>query len=246
MAEDTTMRNDSTPIKLSRRTALAAGVGAVASFAAADEPGGLGPGFPIQGIDVSRWQGEVDFRKVAEAGIAFCFCKATEGLEHVDPKFTANWPAIAAAGLIRGAYHYGWPGADATGQADFVFDTVKPTTGDLPIVLDLEKDDGLPPAAVRTWTEVFVKRLRERLGAPPIIYTGFYFWRDEAGDGDALGCPLWLPAYVDDPARFVPKAWAHWSFWQYTSKGSVPGIKGNVDRDAWHGDRAALEALQLA
>jgi GH25 family lysozyme M1 (1,4-beta-N-acetylmuramidase) len=214
MAEDTTMRNDSTPIKLSRRTALAAGVGAVASFAAADEPGGLGPGFPIQGIDVSRWQGEVDFRKVAEAGIAFCFCKATEGLEHVDPKFTANWPAIAAAGLIRGAYHYGRPGADATGQADFVFDTVKP--------------------------------LRERLGAPPIIYTGFYFWRDEAGDGDALGCPLWLPAYVDDPARFVPKAWAHWSFWQYTSKGSVPGIKGNVDRDAWHGDRAALEALRLA
>lgn len=233
-------------MQVSRRSMLTAATGAVAAAAAADGKRAGGTDHPIQGIDVSRWQGQVDFALVAAAGVSFCFCKATEGLQHVDPRFAANWPAIAAARLIRGAYHFARPGTDAADQADFVFDTVRPEAGDLPIVLDLEKDDGLPPAAVRAWTETFVARLRKRLGVPPIIYTGFYFWRDEAGDGDALDCPLWLAAYVDDPARYVPAAWERWSFWQYTSKGSVPGIQGDVDRDAWHGDRAALEALRLA
>ncbi len=231
---------------LSRRTLLASGLASVTGLAVATETSARGGTFPIQGIDVSRWQQDVDFVKVAEAGIEFCFCKATEGLTHVDARFAVNWPAIAAAGLIRGAYHFGRPGSDAAGQADFVFDTVRPVSGDLPIVLDLEKDDGLKPPEVRAWTEAFVTRLRERMGAPPIIYTGLYFWRDEAGDGAALDCPLWLAAYVDDPEKYVPKAWEQWSFWQYTSKGAVPGVRGNVDRDAWHGDRASLDAARLA
>lgn len=232
---------------ITRRTLLASGLAAAAGAAAAEEkPGSPGPTFPIQGIDVSRWQREVDFAKAAASGITFCFCKATEGLAHVDPRFAANWPALAEAGLIRGAYHFGRPAADAAGQADFFFDTVRPATGDLPLVLDLEKDDGLAPRDVRAWTVAFVERLRERMGAPPIIYTGLYFWRDEAGDGAALDCPLWLAAYVETPEKYVPKAWERWSFWQYTSKGSVPGVRGNVDRDAWHGDRASLDALRLA
>lgn len=227
-----------------RRAVLAAGLAAAGGAGVAAERSDA-TSHELQGIDVSRWQREVDFARVAEAGISFCFCKATEGLAHVDPMFAANWPAMASVGLVRGAYHFGRPAADAAGQADFVFETVRPAAGDLPLVLDLERDDGLPPAAVRTWTQAFVKRLRDRMGRPPIIYTGFFFWRDKAGDGDALGCPLWLAAYVDDPATLVPRAWDHWSFWQYTSRGTVPGVRGHVDRDAWHGDRAALEALRL-
>ncbi len=227
-----------------RRTLLAAGLAAARGVAAAAERLDA-TSHEIQGIDVSRWQREIDFARVADAGITFCFCKATEGLAHVDPRFAANWPAMAAAGLVRGAYHFGRPGADAARQADFLFDTVRPARGDLPLVLDLEKDDGLPPADVRAWTEAFVARLRDRMDRPPIIYAGLYFWRDKAGDGDALGCPLWLAAYVDDPAQYVPRAWDHWSFWQYTSKGSVPGVRGHVDRDAWHGDRGSLDALRL-
>lgn len=228
-----------------RRSVLAAGLAAAGGIVTAAERLDA-TDHEIQGIDVSRWQREIDFTRVSKAGITFCFCKATEGLTHVDPRFAANWAAMAAAGLVRGAYHFGRPGADATGQADFVFETVRPAAGDLPLVLDLEQDDGLTPTDVRAWTEAFVTRIRDRMGRPPIIYTGFFFWRDKAGDGDALGCPLWLAAYVDDPAKFVPRAWGHWSFWQYTSKGSVPGVRGHVDRDAWHGDRATLDALRLA
>jgi GH25 family lysozyme M1 (1,4-beta-N-acetylmuramidase) len=233
------------PTGLSRRTLLGAGLTTLAGGAAAAEPPAGGGSFPIQGIDVSRWQREIDVTRVAAAGIEFCFCKATEGLAHVDRTFAATWPALAEAGLLRGGYHFGRPGVDAAKQADFVYDTVRPATGDLPIVLDLEQDDGRSPREVRAWTETFVTRLRTRMGAPPIIYTGLYFWRDKAGDGDALGCPLWLAAYVDDPAKYVPRCWDDWSFWQYTSKGSVPGVRGHVDRDAWHGDRAALDALRL-
>jgi lysozyme len=231
-------------VQPTRRTLLAAGLAAAGGVAAAAERLDA-TSHEIQGIDVSRWQREIDFARVADAGITFCFCKATEGLAHVDPRFAANWPAMAAAGLVRGAYHFGRPGADAARQADFLFDTVRPARGDLPLVLDLEKDDGLPPADVRAWTEAFVARLRDRMDRPPIIYAGLYFWRDKAGDGDALGCPLWLAAYVDDPTQYVPRTWDHWSFWQYTSKGSVPGVRGHVDRDAWHGDRASLDALRL-
>lgn len=240
------MSRDGVSTALSRRTLLAASCASLTGGALTAETPARGPSFTIQGIDVSRWQQDVDFTEVAAAGVEFCFCKATEGLAHVDPKFAANWPAIAAAGLVRGAYHFGRPAGDAAGQADFVFDTVRPGSGDLPIVLDLEKDDGLKPLEVRAWTEAFVARLRKRMGAPPIIYTGFYFWRDEAGNGGALDCPLWLAAYVDEPSKYVPKAWERWSFWQYTSKGSVPGVRGNVDRDAWHGDRSTLDALRLA
>lgn len=231
---------------VSRRTALASGLASATSVVLGDARTTSGESFPVQGIDVSRWQQEIDFGQVAEAGISFCWCKATEGLGHVDSRFAFNWGAIREAGMIRGAYHFGRPGSDSVAQADFVFDTVRPATGDLPIVLDLEKDDGLTPRDVRAWTESFVGRLRERMGIPPIIYTGFYFWRDVAGDGDAIDCPLWLAAYVEDPAKYVPKAWSHWSFWQYTSKGSVAGVRGNVDRDAWHADEAALHALRLA
>lgn len=236
---------------LSRRAVLTSGLAGTAGLAAdrapaADKsPAAAGPSFAIQGIDVSHWQREVDFGQVADAGVTFCFCKATEGLTFIDPRFAVNWPAMKAAGLLRGAYHFGRPAADPRAQADFVHDTVRPTTGDLPLVLDLEQDDGVEPAAVRAWTEAFVARLRELLGVPPIIYTGLYFWRDKADDGDALDCPLWLPAYVEDPAKYVPQAWSHWTFWQYTSKGSVAGVRGNVDRDAWHGDRTALDALRL-
>jgi lysozyme len=131
-------------------------------------------------------------------------------------------------------------------QANKFCDVVRPTTGDLQMALDLEVTDGKSPSQVRAWVVTFINRIQARTGRPGIIYTGFYFWRDRAGNGSNLNCPLWLAAYVSDPTPYVPAAWSTWSFWQYTDRGSVPGVSGNVDRDAWNGTVAGLNRLRLA
>jgi lysozyme len=152
---------------------------------------------------------------------------------------------MKSAGLIRGAYHFGRPGSDPTTQANRFVNVVKPVSGDLQLVLDIEATDGKTPSQVRSWIVTFINRVKTLTGRPGIIYTGFYFWRDSAGNGSNLNCPLWLAAYVSNPAAYVPAAWSTWSFWQYTSSGSVSGVSGNVDRDAWNGSLSGLNSLRL-
>ena len=233
---------------LSRRRFLkaaglgAAGAGVLGTVAALADDGTT---YALQGIDISHWQGSINWTSVKNSGKRFAFCKATEGTDFTDPTFATNYSAIRAAGLLRGAYHMGRPAVDAVAQADFLYDTVQPTSGDLPMVLDLEKTDSLTPTAVRAWVVSFVNRLTSRMGRAPIIYTGFFFWRDSAGNGSNLGCPLWLAAWNSTPQSFVPAAWSTFSFWQYTSTGSVSGISGNVDRDACNLSKTGLNNLRL-
>ncbi len=229
-----------------RRQFLGAAAASAAGLAATVRPTlAAGTDYSVQGVDVSHYQGTINWSSVKASGKAFAFCKATEGTTYTDPNFASYWAGMKSVGLIRGAYHFGRPGSDPTVQADHFVNTVAPVNGDLQLVLDLETSDGKTPSQVRSWTVTFLNRVQARTGRPGIIYTGFYFWRDSAGNGSNLNCPLWLAAYVSDPAPYVPAAWGTWSFWQYTSFGSVPGVSGNVDRDAWNGSLAALNNLRL-
>ncbi|HEX4612465.1 MAG TPA: glycoside hydrolase family 25 protein [Urbifossiella sp.] len=204
-----------------------------------------GTSFAIQGIDVSHYQGSINWTSVKNSGKSFAFIKATEGTTYTDPTFATNWAGAKAAGLIRGAYHFAHPGTDPVAQANFFCNTVHPTTGDLQMMLDLEATDGKTPSQVRSWTVSFINQIVSRTGRPGIIYTGFYFWRDSAGNGSNLNCPLNLAAYVTDPNDYVPAAWSYFTFWQYTSSGTCPGVSGNVDRDAFNGSTSGLNALRL-
>jgi lysozyme len=201
----------------------------------------------LRGIDVSHWQGTINWTSVKDAGYTFAFCKATEGLTFKDPRFAANWSGMKAVGLIRGAYHFGRPGKDPVAQADFFVNTVRPVSGDLQLVLDLEATDGKTPAQVWAWTQAFHGRVKSRTGRPGIIYTGYYFWRDSVGNPtNNLNCPLWLAYWgTGNPDDFVPQAWSKWSFWQYSSTGSVPGISGNVDLDNFSSSLETLKKLTL-
>ncbi len=219
-----------------------AGAGVLGTAAAALA---AGTDYAIQGIDVASYQGYPNWTSVKNSGKTFAFTKATEGTTYTNPYFATNWARIKSAGLIRGAYHFGHPGTDAVAQADYFINTVQPTSGDLQMMLDLEVTDGMSSSQVRSWTVAFINRIQSRTGRPGIIYTGFYFWRDSAGNGSNLNCPLFLAAYVNDPTPYVPAAWSTWSFWQYTSSGSVPGVSGNVDRDAWNGSLSGLNSLRL-
>src|SRR6185369_16638343 len=85
----------------------------------------------VLGLDVSHYQGTVDWSSVARQGYRFAFIKATEGLSEIDPQFSANWPDAKAAGLIRGAYHYYDSGSDPRQQAEHFLNTVWPDGGSL-------------------------------------------------------------------------------------------------------------------
>src|SRR5262249_12711557 len=173
------------------------------------------------------------------------FCKATEGTTFTDSSFSSNWSAMKNVGLIRGAYNFGRPGTDPVAQANHYLSVVNPVSGDLQMMLDMEVTDGKSPSQVRAWIVAYINRIKAVTGRPGIIYTGFYFWRDSAGNGSNLDCPLFLAAYVSNPSNYVPAAWPFYTFWQYTSSGTCPGVSGNVDRDAFNGSLTGLNNLRL-
>jgi lysozyme len=205
-----------------------------------------GSSYAIQGIDAASYQGNVNWGSVKSSGRTFGFEKATEGTTYTNPYFAYNWSHMKSAGIIRGAYHYGHPGTSATAQANYFVSKVSPVSGDLQMMLDIEVTDGVGPSGVWSWIQTFIARIKTLTGRPGIIYTGYYFWRDSVGNPkNNLNCPLFLAAYVSNPAPYVPPAWPFFTFWQYSDTGRVPGVSGNVDLDAFNGSLSGLNALRL-
>jgi GH25 family lysozyme M1 (1,4-beta-N-acetylmuramidase) len=192
------------------------------------------------GTDVSHWDGTINWDTVANSGIVFSFVKATEGTSYRDPRFAFNWSEMSRVGVFRGAYHFARPGTNAVSQARFFYNTVNPTSSDLLLSLDLEVTDGLSSAQVWSWTQSFVAEIQNLTGASPILYTSLSFWSSHVGNPtDNLGCPLWIAHWnVNWPQ--VPRAWSDWTFWQYTSNGSVPGIPSRADLDTFNGPSSDL------
>ena len=207
---------------------------------------GSGTEAALKGIDVSNYQGTINWASVKKAGYTFAFAKATEGTTFTDRYFAANWQGMKKAGIIPGAYHFGHPGTDAVAQAKYFVNTVKAAygglSGGLQLALDLETTDGQTPAQVKAWVATFCNEIKTLTGKPGIIYTGFYFWRDDAGNSTSnYDCPLWIASYTSSPT--IPVAWTYYTFWQYSDSGSVSGISGNVDLDTFNGTLTNLKAL---
>lgn len=195
-----------------------------------------------RGVDVSRWQGSVDWKAVKASGVDFAIVKATEGLDFVDPAFTpARVHEMHAAGLMVSMYHFArpQPGRTGTQEAEHFLSTVKKAgygqRGDLPLVLDLESTK-LGKQDTLNFARAFAAAVRSGTGRSPFIYTFPSFWIDTLGDPlDDLGCPLWIAHYgVKSPT--VPRAWSFWSLWQTTDRGRVPGIGGAVDLNTYRRD----------
>jgi lysozyme len=192
----------------------------------------------LPGIDVSHWQGLINWDAVRNAGIRFAFAKATEGTGFVDSRFSRNLSEMRRVGIVRGAYHFGHPNVSAAAQAQHFVNVVRNANGGtvrgvLQLCLDLEVTDGRTPAQVWAWTQNFIAEVQRLTGRPGIIYTSPSFWTTRVGNPTSnLNCPLWIAHWgVSSPT--VPRAWSGvgWAFWQYTSTGRVSGVNGNVDRD---------------
>ena len=196
------------------------------------------------GVDVSYYQGNVDWARVRASGVAFAYVRVSDGEAFKDPKFARNWSGTQAAGVIRGAYQFFRPAQDAAAQADILIHAIGAyTPGDLPPVLDVEATGGLSAKTIATRIKTWSDRVTAALGVQPIIYTGKYFWRDQVGGSKAFdAAPLWIAQYTSK-CPDLPSPWTRWAIWQSSAKGRVDGISGNVDLDKFNGSLAQLQAF---
>jgi lysozyme len=206
-----------------------------------------GSGSTVPGIDVSYYQGTINWASVKAAGKVFAIARVSHGTGTVDTQFATNWPAMKQAGIIRGLYQYFEPADSALAQAQLLVSKLNAAggleDGDLPPVLDLEKMGTLSSSQILTAVSTWMTHVKSALGRKPILYTGSYFW-DDHGLGTAwASTPLWTAHYTTAACPLVPNAWSSWVIWQHTDKGSVSGITGDVDLDRFNGTAAELTAF---
>jgi lysozyme len=202
-------------------------------------------GTKVVGIDVSEYQDQIDWTLVdtldRKFPIQFVFIRATVGNDRVDKAFEENWLGSKKNNLIRGAYHYYRPNENSLEQAALFIKTVRLQKGDLPPVLDIERLAETQSMArlkigLRRWLEAVEAHYKVK----PIIYTGEKYYDDFLKEefSDYL---FWIANYN----FYREKIEEDWLFWQFTEKGSVPGIKGNVDVNIYNGDFQQLQFITL-
>jgi lysozyme len=199
----------------------------------------------LDGIDVSYHQGPIDWQQVKASGRQFAFVRATAGTLTADTAYWTNLSGARVAGVAVGSYHYANPDTalnDASNEATWFLRNASVASGDLIPVLDLEVSNGLDPASLTAWAQTWLAQVSATTGVRPIIYTNPNFWSSSMADTDWFarnGYPvLWIAHWTTATAPTVPAGgWggSGWTFWQYSSEGSVPGISGPVDVDRFNG-----------
>jgi lysozyme len=197
--------------------------------------------FSIKGIDVSRYQGNINWTQVKQAGIRFAFIKATEGTDYVDPNFAANWREAKEKGVARGAYHFFRPAQDGKTQAEHFLKHLDFAKGDLPPVLDLEVTDDVNATAIRREALEWLETVEKATGKRPLVYTLPHYARSYL-DGKLAKYPLWV---VDLTFLWPSESpgWESWTFWQHSHRGRIKGIEGDVDLNVFGGTEVEFREL---
>lgn len=204
-------------------------------------------------IDLYHGDQVFDFGAVRASGIVGVILKATEGGGFTDPTFGQRVLAARAAGLLVGAYHF-CDGSPISGQTTNFLRAIA-GKGQLLAAIDIEPNGAstikVPQAAM------LAMQLAANFNGWPVAYTGRY-----GPDGNGTGypdpvlsrCPLWVAAYGPQSAMIrriltaigylprLPRGWGSYALWQYTDQGSVPGVRGFVDRSRFNGTEAELRA----
>jgi lysozyme len=199
----------------------------------------------VVGIDVSEYQGKIRWSYVdtleKKYPLRYVLIRATVGNDRVDNQFKRNWLGAKENKMIRGAYHYYRPNENSLEQAELFIKTVKLKKGDLPPVLDIEKlpkEQSLERLKIglRRW----LKTVELHYGVRPIIYTGEKYYDDFLKEefSDYL---FWIANYN----FYREEIQDNWLFWQFTEKGTVPGIDYNVDINIYNGDLQQLQFITV-
>jgi lysozyme len=205
-------------------------------------------GYDIHGIDISHYQGKIDWEVLRNRGmidrcpIRFVMIKATEGTDRIDPNFEDNFAQALEYGFTRGAYHFYSIHSPADRQARFFIENVDLQKGDLPPVLDVESKPKSQSEedfkkSVLEWLNI----VEEHYGVKPIIYTYYKFKMKYLSDAVFDEYPYWIAHYYVDRVEYK----GAWKFWQHTDVGRLPGIKGFVDFNIYNGSYYDLRQLTI-
>ena len=198
--------------------------------------------YDVQGVDVSHYQGIINWQEVGKDNINFAYIKATEGEIFQDTNFCYNWMEIKKTNIVRGAYHFFHPKLSALQQAqNYIFAIEKLENGDLPPVLDVEVTDGASKEIIvnrmKSWLEIIELRLHQK----PIIYTNLkFYYQYILGNFDEY--KIWISRYNETAPQLVSK---QWTFWQYGRNGQVKGISRPVDLNVFIGNTEAFDSLRF-
>lgn len=195
-------------------------------------------GYDIHGIDVSRYQGvvnweEVKYMEVKGIKIGFAFIKATEGTSIVDGQFRRNWTGAEQQDIPKGAYHFFIPSRSAKKQAGNFISMVNLKRGDMPPVLDVEKNRGVSVTEMQKAVKIWLDTVENYYGVKPVIYTNIDFYQKYFQTGFEE-YPLWIAHYLQPDKPRIEKN--KWVFWQHSEQGRVDGIRAPVDFNVFNGD----------
>jgi GH25 family lysozyme M1 (1,4-beta-N-acetylmuramidase) len=206
----------------------------------------------LPGIDISGYQGNINWGAVAPH-IDFVYAKATEGNYYTNPYFYNQYVGPYKAGLIRGSYHFAIPSnSSGQSQARYFIQHGGGWSADgktLPGALDIEYNPygsecyGLTHSEMKAWIQNFVNEYAYKEHVYPVIYSTTDWWTTCTGNATRFHNtdPLWIANYGASGGGPLPGNWGFYTFWQYSSSGSLPG-----DQDVFNGDHNRLKALATA
>lgn len=204
-------------------------------------------GYEIHGIDISHYQGDIDWEELRNAMIEGCplrfiMIKSTEGSSKLDNKFRDNFRQARENGYIRGAYHFWSNKSSARDQAYYFLNKVRLEDGDLPPVLDVEHKPQEQSVEdfqrdILTWLHI----VEDKYHVKPIIYTYYKFKERNLSAPVFDDYPYWIAHYYVDKVEYK----GAWKFWQHTDVGKLPGIKGYVDFNIYNGSFYDMKKLTI-
>lgn len=200
----------------------------------------------VLGVDVSTYQGDIDWPTIESQGIHFAYIKATEGEDYTDDRFEENWTNIDQTDILKGAYMFWCFDEDGEAQADYFISVVPDESGTLPPVIDLElygdySDNPLPKNQVLKNLNKTIEKLQEAYGTNPIIYTNYRTYDMYLSDADDE-----IPIWICDISNNAPTLEGEhdWIFWQFSQRGILDGYTGGpfIDMDLYNGTLRELKS----
>lgn len=201
-------------------------------------------GYQVRGVDVSHYQGEIDWKTLAAQELDFAYIKATEGSSFVDDKFVRNWEEAEETSLLIGAYHFFSFDSAGVTQAEHYIETVGDLSGRLVPVVDVEYYGDKwtnPPVKEDVVRELqnMLDILEEEYGCEPMLYTTYeVYYKYLAEDFEEY--PLWIRNVYFSPNVDMR---GEWTLWQYSDTEVLAGYQGAekyIDCNVFAGTREEL------